>query len=106
MPFSGKISMAHRGKNIAQLSVLIQSGHLDPRTLAEETLDAIGNEGDQAIFVELTAARAMVEAEAASKRIAEGRSCGVLDGIPVAWKDLFDLEGMATTAGSTVLADD
>ncbi|CUX47846.1 MULTISPECIES: amidase [Agrobacterium tumefaciens complex] len=98
--------MAHRGKNIAQLSVLIQSGHLDPRTLAEEMLDAIGNEGDQAIFVELTAARAMVEAEAASKRIAEGRSCGVLDGIPVAWKDLFDLEGMATTAGSTVLADD
>lgn len=97
--------MAHRGKNIAQLSVLIQSGDLDPRALAEETLDAIGKDDDQAIFVGLTAARAMVEAEAASKRIREGRSCGVLDGIPVAWKDLFDLEGMATTAGSTVLGD-
>ncbi|KVK49387.1 hypothetical protein BCY90_23090 [Agrobacterium deltaense] len=98
--------MAHKGKNIAQLSVLLQSGHLDPRALAEETLDAIGGEDDQAIFVELTAARAMSEAEAAAKRIGEGRSCGVLDGIPVAWKDLFDLEGMATTAGSTVLAND
>ncbi|CUX59227.1 conserved hypothetical protein [Agrobacterium genomosp. 13 str. CFBP 6927] len=98
--------MAHRGKNIAQLSVLIQSGHLDPCALAEETLDAIGKEGDQAIFVGLTAARAMAEAEAASRRIREGRSLGVLDGIPVAWKDLFDLEGMATTAGSTVLAGD
>ena len=97
--------MAYRGKNIAQLSVLIQSGHLDPRTLAEETLDMIREEDDQAIFVGLTAARAMAEAEAASKRIREGRSCGVLDGIPVAWKDLFDLEGMATTAGSTVLAE-
>lgn len=97
--------MAHRGKNIAQLSVLIQSGHLDPRALAEETLDAIGKDDDRAIFVGLTAARAMVEAEAASQRIREGRSCGVLDGIPVAWKDLFDLEGMATTAGSTVLAE-
>ncbi|MGG2474813.1 amidase family protein, partial [Rhizobium sp. BR5] len=54
----------------------------------------------------LTAARAMAEAEGASKRIREGRSCGVLDGVPVAWKDLFDLEGTATTAGSTVLSDD
>lgn len=98
--------MAHKGKNIAQLSVLLQSGHLDPRALVEETLDAVGGEDDQAIFVELTAARAMSEAEAAAKRIGEGRSCGVLDGIPVAWKDLFDLEGMATTAGSTVLAND
>lgn len=96
--------MAHRGKNIAQLSVLIQSGHLDPRALAEETLDAIGKDDDGAIFVDVTPERAMVEAGAASKRIREGRSCGMLDGIPVAWKDLFDLEGMATTAGSTVLA--
>ncbi|WP_454702638.1 amidase [Agrobacterium burrii] len=97
--------MAHRGKNIAQLSVLIQSGHLDPRSLVDETLDAIGQDDDQAIFIGLTAERAMAEADAASKRIREGRSCGVLDGIPVAWKDLFDLEGMATTAGSTVLGD-
>ena len=85
--------MAHRGKNIAQLSVLIQSGHLDPRSLVEETLDVIGKDDDQAIFICLTAERAMAEAEAASKRIREGRSCGVLDGIPVAWKDLFDLAG-------------
>ena len=98
--------MAHKGKNIAQLSVLLQSGHLDPRVVVEETLDAIGGREDQAVFVELTAARAMSEAEDAAKRIGEGRSSGVLDGIPVAWKDLFDLEGMATTAGSTVLADD
>lgn len=97
--------MAHRGKNIAQLSVLIQSGHLDPRSLVDETLDAIGQDDDQAIFIGLTAERAVAEADAASKRIREGRSCGVLDGIPVAWKDLFDLEGMATTAGSTVLGD-
>ncbi|CUX59012.1 MULTISPECIES: amidase [Agrobacterium tumefaciens complex] len=98
--------MAHRGKNIAQLSVLIQSGHLDTRSLVEETLDVIGKDDDQAIFICLTAERAMAEAEAASKRIREGRSCGVLDGIPVAWKDLFDLAGVATTAGSTVLSND
>nr|WP_295981263.1 amidase [uncultured Agrobacterium sp.] len=97
--------MAHTGKNIAQLSILIQSGHLNPRALVEETLDVIRGQDDQAIFVGLTTERAVAEAEAASKRIREGRSRGLLDGIPVAWKDLFDLEGMATTAGSKVLAD-
>lgn len=84
--------MANRGKNIAQLSALIQGGHLDPRALVEETVDAIRQEADQAIFIRLTAERAAAEAEAASTRIREGRSRGLLDGIPVAWKDLFDLE--------------
>lgn len=38
-------------------------------------------------------------------RLKHGRSLGLLDGIPVAWKDLFDIGGLPTTAGSKVLAD-
>jgi aspartyl-tRNA(Asn)/glutamyl-tRNA(Gln) amidotransferase subunit A len=93
-----------QGKSIAQLSTLIQGGTLDPVLLAEETLDAIRSHPDQTIFISLTAERALSEARAASGRLRSGRSLGVLDGIPIAWKDLFDLEGMVTTAGSTVLA--
>lgn len=96
--------MTNTGKTIAQLSVLVQNGALDPVALAEETLDAIRNYKDQSIFVSLTPERARAEAEASSKRIRAGRSLGVLDGIPIAWKDLFDLEGLVTTAGSKVLA--
>ncbi|TCR73200.1 amidase [Rhizobium sp. BK376] len=92
-------------RSLAGLSVLLQAGALDPRTLAEETLDAIRRHDDPSIFVALTAERAMAEAEAASARIRSGRSLGLLDGIPIAWKDLFDLEGMPTTAGSVILAD-
>jgi aspartyl-tRNA(Asn)/glutamyl-tRNA(Gln) amidotransferase subunit A len=92
------------GKSIAQLSVLIQSGMLDPLVLAEQTLDAIRSYRDQSIFISLTPERAMAEADVSSRRIRSGRSLGVLDGIPVAWKDLFDLEGEVTTAGSKVLA--
>jgi aspartyl-tRNA(Asn)/glutamyl-tRNA(Gln) amidotransferase subunit A len=92
------------GKSIVQLSVLIQSGTLDPLALAEQTLDAIRSYHDQSIFISLTPERAMAEADASSKRIKSGRSLGVLDGIPIAWKDLFDLEGEVTTAGSKVLA--
>lgn len=93
------------GKSVAQLSVLIQSGALDPVALAEEVLDGIRIYRDQSLFVSLTPERALAEAAAARDRIRAGRSRGLLDGIPIAWKDLFDLEGMATTAGSVVLAD-
>lgn len=92
-------------RSLAGLSALLQTGVLDPVTLAEETLDAIRGHDDPSIFVALTEKRAMAEAEAASRRIRSGRSLGLLDGIPIAWKDLFDLEGMPTTAGSIVLAD-
>lgn len=95
--------MSHLGKSIAQLSVQIQAGKLDPRELAEETLSAIDGYADKAVFTLLTTERAKQEAQAAFKRINEGRSLGVLDGIPVAWKDLFDLQGEVTTAGSVVL---
>lgn len=93
------------GKSIAQLSVLIQSGALDPVALTEEVLDGIRGYRDQTLFVSLTPERARAEAEAARSRIRAGHSRGLLEGIPIAWKDLFDLQGLATTAGSVVLAD-
>lgn len=99
------MTQTHLGKSIAQLSVLIQSGTLDPLTLIEESLDAIRTHKDQAIFTRLLEDRAKEEAAASSRRLREGRSLGMLDGIPVAWKDLFAIAGLPTTAGSIVLAD-
>ncbi|WP_119940952.1 amidase [Neorhizobium sp. NCHU2750] len=90
--------------SIAELSMLIHSGVMSPVEIAEAVFDAIETHADKAIFVSLLKDRAMAEAQAAAKRVSEGRSFGWLDGVPIAWKDLFDIEGMATTAGSTVLA--
>ncbi|MQB40942.1 amidase [Rhizobium sp. ICMP 5592] len=98
------MAYSHLGKSIAQLSVLMQSGALDPVALAEESLDAIRSHKDQAIFISLLEERAREEAASASKRLRGGRSRGFLDGIPIAWKDLFAIRGLPTTAGSTVLA--
>lgn len=97
------MAQSNGGKTVAQLSVLIQSGGLDPVGLTEETFAAIRSVPDQSIFLSLLEERAMAEAAASSKRIRDGRSLGLLDGIPVAWKDLFDIEGLSTTAGSTIL---
>ena len=92
--------------SIAQLSALIQGGALDPVDLASQVFDAIEAHGDKAIFISLSRERAMAEAEASSKRIGEGRSLGLLDGIPIAWKDLFDMAGETTAAGSKLLLRD
>jgi aspartyl-tRNA(Asn)/glutamyl-tRNA(Gln) amidotransferase subunit A len=99
------VTTGNPGKSIAQLSVLLQSGALDPVALTEEVLAGITAYRDQSLFVSLTPDRARAEAEASRERIRAGRSHGLLDGIPIAWKDLFDLEGLPTTAGSVVLAD-
>lgn len=92
-------------RTLASLAVLVQSGKLDPVALVAETLTRIEDHPDRSIFVALTQERAAREAKAASARIKTGRSLGLLDGLPVAWKDLFDLAGSITTAGSVVLAE-
>lgn len=88
---------------ISALTELIKSGATTATDIAHATFHAIANCADTAIFTSVTPERAFREAEASSKRILEGRSLGVLDVIPVAWKDLYDLKGMVTRAGSRIL---
>ena len=98
------MTSSYGAMSVAQLSVLIQSGAADPVEVTETVVAGIENYPDKAVFTRLARERALTEAKASASRIRQGRSLGLLDGIPIAWKDLFDLEGMATTAGSTVLA--
>ncbi|HEU0058473.1 MAG TPA: amidase [Hyphomicrobiaceae bacterium] len=51
-------------------------------------------------FVHVFAAEARAAAEAADKAIRSGHAVGPLHGIPVALKDLIELEGRVTTGGS------
>ena len=79
------------------------SKHCVQRT--EEALQAIaaaGDEGDR-IFVKVYTASARAEAAAADARAAAGVSLGPIDGRIVSIKDLFDVAGEPTTAGSKVL---
>jgi aspartyl-tRNA(Asn)/glutamyl-tRNA(Gln) amidotransferase subunit A len=98
------VSRPVSGMSIAELSMLIHSGMMSPVEIAESVFDAIAGHPDQSVFVSLTRERAMEEAAASARRMADGRSLGWLDGVPIAWKDLFDIRGMATTSGSSVLA--
>ncbi|PVZ19563.1 MULTISPECIES: amidase [unclassified Pseudomonas] len=54
------------------------------------------------VFIETTVERARREARAAHERLIAGQPLSVLDGVPIAWKDLFDMRGTRTTAGAQV----
>ncbi|WP_394841731.1 amidase [Pendulispora brunnea] len=56
------------------------------------------------VFIALTAERARAEAAASAERWRQGAPRSALDGVPVAWKDLFDVRGTVTTAGAAVFA--
>ncbi len=86
-----------------QMSDGLEAGTLDPVTLTEEVFDRVEAHGDPAIFIELTRERAVAEAQASRIRQRAGLRLHPLDGVPTAWKDLFDLRGRVTTAASTVL---
>ena len=56
-------------------------------------------------YVTVTAERARADAERADAEIAAGRYRGPLHGVPIGLKDLFDTEGIRTTAGSSIYKD-
>ena len=56
-------------------------------------------------MVTLTADRAIADAEAADKALADGTVVGPLHGLPVAHKDLVNTKGVRTTRGSPIFAD-
>jgi len=62
-------------------------------------------EEDERVFTKIYPAAARAAADAADARRKAGISLGPLDGALVSIKDLFDVAGEATTAGSIVLRD-
>lgn len=88
----------------SDLGRAIDAGRMDPVEATEAYLDAAGAHPDrERIFTLLTPDRARAEAEAAAHRAKHGTRRGLLDGVPITWKDLFDTAGLPTEAGSRLL---
>src|SRR5581483_5912860 len=86
----------------AQLARLYLAGAVDPVMVLEATLERIRAWDDPAVFIALSEERARREAQASLDRYRAGAPLGPLDGVPIVWKDLFDMAGMTTTAGSAL----
>jgi len=88
--------------SIAEARDGLAAGAFSAPELTRAHLEALEAARPLNIMVAETAERAQEMAAAAQKRIAAG-DAGLLEGIPLAIKDLFCTEGVATTAGSHIL---
>ncbi|ABD53343.1 amidase [Jannaschia sp. CCS1] len=91
-------------KSASEIGRGIGAGDVDPVALTEGYLDVIKASpfGDR-IYARTTRDRALAEAIAAHDRAKAGVRRGLLDGVPISWKDLFDTAGVVTEAGSNLL---
>src|SRR6516162_880130 len=90
---------------LPQIAKELASGQLTSRALVEACLARYADpkgEGQRA-FISLDAELVTQAAAAADRRRAAGRSRSPYDGIPIAIKDLVDVAGERTRAGSRVL---
>jgi len=92
-------------RSAAAIGRLIAAGQVDPVEATEYFLDRIERARSNPAFLLVTAERARREAAASRKRQREGRLVGPLDGVPMAWKDIVDMAGTRTTAGSALFRD-
>ena len=92
--------------SIAELGSRFRRGELSPVALTEALLARIeALDGPLGAFQLVSAERALAAARAAETTLAAGQDLGPLHGIPYAAKDLFDVGGLPTTAGTDLLAD-
>lgn len=102
---SNALAPAARYHSIEDYHNLYKSGELTPTAVARAVLPLIRRDVAQPTahamaWFEINAEAILAAAEASTKRYAEGRPLGVLDGVPTAIKDEYDLDGYQTTHGS------
>ncbi len=93
-------------ESLTSLSARIRAGHLSPVACTEELLGRIAAlDARLRSFIRVLPERALAQAQAAESALKSGADLGPLHGIPYAAKDLFDVKGVPTTAGTRLLAD-
>ncbi|NBB70063.1 MAG: AtzE family amidohydrolase [Alphaproteobacteria bacterium] len=89
-----------------EIAAAVRAGEVSAVALAEaalariEALDPTLN-----AFTDVTAARARAQAAAVDAAVARGADPGPLAGVPFAVKNLFDIDGLTTRAGSKINRD-
>ncbi|MCA1407448.1 amidase [Ensifer sp. IC3342] len=77
--------------------------HTPSRDRLEAVFARLGRRrAEERVFVKLYSDTARAEADAADRRLSDGKSLGPLDGRIVSIKDLFDVAGEPTLAGSVI----
>ena len=89
--------------SVAEGAELLRTKKLSPVEWTRALLDRIAAiDGQYNAFLTVTADRALAQAKAAEAEITKGQWRGPMHGVPYAAKDIFDVEGMATTCHSKI----
>jgi len=92
--------------SITELSRRIQAGTLSPVEITKAFLDRIDRLNPALLdYTKVFSKQAIAAAENAEAAIKRGHAIGPLHGIPYAVKDIFDVEGEVTMAGSSWLSN-
>jgi AtzE family amidohydrolase len=84
----------------------VRTGARSAREIVQQTLSRIKARNNAlGAFTDLTATRALAKADAIDAARARGTSLGPLAGAPFAVKNLFDVDGLPTRAGSKINRD-
>ena len=90
----------------ADIAKAVSGGRLSAVAATETALARIKqHDGVLNAFTDVTAERALAKARAVDADIAAGKEVGPLAGVPFAVKNLFDVAGLATRAGSKINRD-
>lgn len=91
---------------ITQLQEAMTSARVPATTVVQNTLDAIAHQQSQLnAFVDVLADRALQQAASIDQARQQSTSLGPLAGVPFAVKNLFDVAGLPTLAGSKINRD-
>jgi aspartyl-tRNA(Asn)/glutamyl-tRNA(Gln) amidotransferase subunit A len=98
---------ARRGVTLAGLAADLAAGRTSSRALTQACLDRIDDpEGEgRRTFLQVDRSAVLAEAEATDLLRSSGVAPSPYAGIPLSIKDLFDIAGQVTRAGSTALAN-
>ncbi len=88
-----------------EIAAAVRSGQVRAIDLAETCLARLAQGDPFAAVTRVLAERARDEAGRVDAAVAAGRDPGPLAGVPYGVKDLFDVAGLPTTAGSAIYAD-
>src|SRR5207302_1497728 len=94
---------AERGLSAAEIAKAVSGRKLSALDVIDAALARIKRH-DKVLnsFTDVTADRARARARAIDAAIAAGKSAGPLAGVPFAVKNLFDVQGLSTRAGSKI----
>jgi aspartyl-tRNA(Asn)/glutamyl-tRNA(Gln) amidotransferase subunit A len=100
-----KMNGAWATASLKNLGDEIANGSIDPLELTNHFLTRINEEPERdKIFTLVIADSARKQAMESGRRAKVGRRLSPYDGIPIVWKDNFDIQGFPTSAGVPMLA--